>query len=390
MLLRHPDLARLWAGHSLSLLGSQLSTLALPLLVLHTSGSPALAGLVGTVRMLTYLASNLPAGALADRLPRRSVLVLADVVRSAAVLTVGVALWSGHTLPVAALLAAGAVDTAVSAVAGPAGTAVLRHLVPLADMPRVLALDGNRRLVLGLVGPLLGGVLYGAAPALPFLIDGVSYGASLLLVLSLRRHLGGGGPTTTTLRQDVAAGLRYVVRTRFVLVFMIWAAAVNFATGGMMFGVVVVVGGHDAARFGVAMTVLSLAAFVGTSLAPRLGRLGQHRLVQLSTATSVVVGVVIALFPYPVVMVACIAARALLAPAAVIHFNARVFALVPDALTGRVQSSLYLVGGAFNPFATLASGWLCERFSPSTAFAVFAALLAAVLLLTFLPAARES
>jgi MFS family permease len=388
-LRRYPDLARIWFGHSLSLLGSHLSTLALPLLVLDTTGSAALAGLVGTVRMLTYLGANLPAGALADRLPRRSVLVLADLARAVAVLVVGVGLVAGHALPVAVLLAVGAVDTAVSAVAGPAGTAMLRHLVRSGDLPRVLALDGSRRLSVALAGPLLGGALYQVAPALPFLVDAVSYAASLLTVLSVRRGLGGGRSTRSTLCQDVAEGVRFVVRSRFILVFMVWATAVNFATAGMTFGVVVVIGPHDADRLGVAMTVLTLAGIAGSALAPRLGRWGQQRLVQLSTASAVAVGVVIALFPHPVVMVAAVAARALLAPAAAITFNVRVFALVPDEMTARVQSTLFLIGGAFNPFATLVSGWLCERFSPSAAFAVFAALLAVVLLVTFLPAARQ-
>lgn len=389
VLRRYPDLARVWFGHSLSLLGSHLSTLALPLLVLDTTGSAALAGLVGTVRMLTYLAANLPAGALADRLPRRSVLVIADLARSAAMLVVGIGLVAGHSLPVAVLLAAGAVDTAVSAVAGPAGTAVLRHLVRPEDMPRVLALDSSRRLSVALVGPLLGGALYQVAPALPFLVDGVSYAASLLMILCVRRDLGGRRPTRSTLRQDVAAGVRYVMRSRFIVVFMVWATAVNFATAGMTFGVIVVIGPNDADRLGVAMTVLTLAGIAGSALAPRLGRWGQQRLVQLSTASAVAVGVVIALFPHPVVIVAAVGARALLAPAAAITFNVRVFALVPDDMTARVQSTLFLIGGAFNPFATVVSGWLCERFSPSAAFAAFAALLAVILLVTFLPAARQ-
>ena len=364
VLRRYPDLARVWFGHSLSLLGSHLSTLALPLLVLDTTGSAALAGLVGTVRMLTYLVANLPAGALADRLPRRSVLVIADLARSAAMLVVGIGLVAGHSLPVAVLLAAGAVDTAVSAVAGPAGTAVLRHLVRPEDMPRVLALDSSRRLSVALVGPLLGGALYQVAPALPFLVDGVSYAASLLMILCVRRDLGGRRPTRSTLRQDVAAGVRYVMRSRFIVVFMVWATAVNFATAGMTFGVIVVIGPNDADRLGVAMTVLTLAGIAGSALAPRLGRWGQQRLVQLSTASAVAVGVVIALFPHPVVIVAAVGARALLAPAAAITFNVRVFALVPDDMTARVQSTLFLIGGAFNPFATVVSGWLCERVSP--------------------------
>lgn len=389
LLLRYPDLARLWLGHSLSLLGSHLSTLALPLLVLDTTGSATLAGLIGTTRMLTYLVTNLPAGALSDRLSRRGLLVLADLVRAVAVFAVGIALWTGHIPSVVLLVAVGAVDTAVSAVAGPAGTAVLRHLVPHEDIPRALALDSSRRLTLGLAGPLAGGALYQVAPALPFLLDGVTYGLSLLFILSVRRSLGGGAPTTSTLRQDVVDGVRFVVQTRFVLVFMVWATLINFATGGMTFGVVVLIGPDDAAGLGVAMTVLTLAGVVGAMVAPRLFGWGQQRLVQMSTASSVVVGIVVALVPDPTVAVACVAVRSLIAPAAGILFNTRVFELVPDSMTGRVQSALYFVGGALIPFATLVSGWLCEWQSPSTAFAVFAAMLGGLLVLTCLPVLRQ-
>ncbi|MEU4160100.1 MFS transporter [Actinoplanes sp. NPDC026670] len=384
-LLRYPDYGRLWLGHGLSLLGGHMSTLALPLLVLDQTGSATAAGLVGTVRMLAYLVSSLPAGALADRLPRRAVLVLADAVRAAVMLAVGVALWSGSPPPMVLLIGAGVVDTVVSAVAGPAGTATLRHLVPAADLARAVALDTGRGLALGLIGPLLGGVLYQLAPALPFLLDAVTYGFSLVLILAIRRDLGGGRSDGATLRSDIVDGVRFVARSRFIVFYMVWAALMNFATAGITFGLVVVIGPADAAGLGAAMTVLALGGIAGTAIAPRLSGWDQQTLVRLSTASSVLVGVVITLVPHPVVIVACIAARSLLAPAAGIHFNARVFALVADAMTARVQSTMYLIGGAFYPFATLVSGWLCEWRSPSFAFAVFTVLLGGVMALTLLP-----
>lgn len=388
--LRYPEYGRIWVGHGLSLLGGHMSTLALPLLVLDQTGSAALAGLVGTVRMLAYLATNLPAGALADRLPRRGVLVVADLVRAASILVVGFGLLLGAPLPLVLLLAAGAIDTAVSAVAGPAGTATIRHLVPAEQLPTAMALDSGRSLTLGLVGPLVGGVLYQVAPALPFLVDGLTYGFSLLFILSVRRGLGGGTPTKRTLRADIGEGIRFVVRSPFILTYMVWAALMNFATAGITFGLVVLIGPADAGSLGVAMTVLTLAGIAGSAIAPRLRAVNQHALMRASTATSVAVGIVVALFPDPAVVTACMAARLLITPAVGIHFNARVFALVPDSMTGRVQSSLYLIGGALTPFATLVSGWLCQHYSPSTAFAVFAGMLAVVLVITFLPVMRST
>ena len=142
--LREPDFRRIWFGHGLSALGSHLTGLALPLLVLDQTRSPVLAGLVGTLRMLAYLIVHLPAGALSDRLRRRTVLLGADALRGAAVLAIGVALAGGARLPVSWVMVLAVTVTVVSSVADPAGQAATRHLVRGADLTAALALNSVR------------------------------------------------------------------------------------------------------------------------------------------------------------------------------------------------------------------------------------------------------
>lgn len=103
----------------------------------------------------------------------------------------------------------------------------------------------------------------------------------------------------------------------------------------------------------------------------------------------VAVAGVAALRPSPVAMTLCTAAIALVSPAVVVRTNARILGLVPDALMGRVQSSLLVVGGLLYPFATVSAGWLDERFSARGAMAVLTVVLTAVLTLTFLPGLRH-
>jgi MFS family permease len=74
----------LWIGQVLSDLGTEIGTLAYPLLVLALTHSPVIAGTVGTVTNAAAFAVRLPAGALTDRIDRRRTMILSDVVRTAA------------------------------------------------------------------------------------------------------------------------------------------------------------------------------------------------------------------------------------------------------------------------------------------------------------------
>ena len=88
-LLRHRDFVRLWGAQTVSQLGSQVSNLALPLvavLVLHASAFRV--ALLGTVEMLPFLLFALPTGVWVDRMARRPVLVVADVLRAAALASI--------------------------------------------------------------------------------------------------------------------------------------------------------------------------------------------------------------------------------------------------------------------------------------------------------------
>src|SRR5216683_3568863 len=84
-LRRNQDFLLLWSGQAVSVLGSQVSRIAYPLLVLAMTGSPAKAGLAGFAATLPYLLFPLLAGGLVDRLDRKRLMIGCDAVRLAAV-----------------------------------------------------------------------------------------------------------------------------------------------------------------------------------------------------------------------------------------------------------------------------------------------------------------
>ena len=90
------DFMLLWSGQVVSNVGTQVSTLAFPLLILALTGSPAQAGFAGALRALPYLIFSLPAGALIDRWDRKLTMILCDTGRALSLASIPVALAIGH------------------------------------------------------------------------------------------------------------------------------------------------------------------------------------------------------------------------------------------------------------------------------------------------------
>jgi MFS family permease len=91
-LRRNRDFMLLWVGQAVSLLGSRITSIAIPLLVYATTGSPAAVGIVAFFGTLPYILVQLPAGALVDRIDRKRLMVGCDVVRAIALSSVPVAI----------------------------------------------------------------------------------------------------------------------------------------------------------------------------------------------------------------------------------------------------------------------------------------------------------
>ena len=144
-LWRHPDFLRLWAGQTISQFGSQVTLLALPLTADLTLGAtPAEMGLLDALQTVPYLLVGLPAGVWVDRLPRRPVLMVADLGRGALLGTLPAAA-SLHRLGLPQLylvaFATGLGDATGLAVAGGAiepdtGLARMRAAAPARAAPR--------------------------------------------------------------------------------------------------------------------------------------------------------------------------------------------------------------------------------------------------------------
>lgn len=177
----------LLAGFYTSLLGSQMAPIALAFAVLGSGHGVAGVGLVLGASRLPTVGFVLVGGVLADRLPRRTLMLLTDLMRAVSQAMLAVWMFTGH-VPLAALMVFAAVDGLGSAFFRPALSGLIPSLADAASLQRANALLGFGRSLSSLAGPALGGVLVAAfQPATVFAIDAASYLVSALFLLAVPR-----------------------------------------------------------------------------------------------------------------------------------------------------------------------------------------------------------
>jgi MFS family permease len=231
--LAERNFRRFYVGFVTSLLGSSMSTVAIAWAVLDSGVSATGLGLVFTATVVPQVLLLPLAGAIADRLGRRRVMICADAFRCAAQATLAVALAFGRPpLWLFVLLAwLGGMGTAFFT---PALNALTVEIAPRNQLANANSLYGLAGSATRIAGPALGGVLVAVAgSAVVVAVDAATYAVSVLALSLLQLPSAGRGtagtpgtepPARSTLRADVAEGWADF-RTRTWL----WADTVQFA-----------------------------------------------------------------------------------------------------------------------------------------------------------------
>lgn len=234
-LWRHGDFRRLWVGQTISQIGSQVTLIALPLAaILLFKATPFQVGLLGTMEFLPFVLFGLPVGVWVDRLRRKPVLVIADVVRFAVLGSVPLA-YALDALHIGQLYATAFLAGVFTVFFD---VAYASYLPSLIDRPRLV--EGNSKLEMSrsgaqLLGPGLGGILVQLFTApVALLADAGSYLGSVLFLLLIRRQeppAESSPGERPRMRAQIREGVRYVVRHRLLRPLASSTALMNLASG---------------------------------------------------------------------------------------------------------------------------------------------------------------
>jgi predicted MFS family arabinose efflux permease len=388
------DFLVMWGGQIVSTLGSRTSATALPLLVLAVTRSPADAGVVGAAGTAPFLLS-LVAGAFVDRWNRKRILVISEVVAGLALAGIPIALWL-NALTVTQLALTAVVQGFCAVFFGLAENAALPRIVPPEQLSAAVAQNEGKSRGAALVGPPLGGILFGLSRALPFVADAVSYLISFAGLLLIRGELQGerGKREKRSFLREITEGMRWIWGQPFARAAVLLIAASNLVFQALIL-VLMVLLQHDGApssSIGLMLGIYGGGGLLGALVA---GRLQPHLAPKV-----VVVGanwVWFALLPLlltthsPIVLGLIGGASAFVGPLWNVVMLSYQMAMVPEEVMGRVGSAVMTLVSGVMPVGSLAAGYLLSTVGPDRAVLALAAfMLATAVAATVSPAVRHA
>lgn len=396
-LWRNLQFQTLWLSQTASSLGSAVADVAYPLAILALTGSPARAGLFAAVQTGGMVAGALPAGQLADRRDRRSIVVTAESVRALITTVVAVGLIMGWlSLPV--LIASAALLGAGQAVSGAARMPLVRSVVPTSQLTSALTQDEVRQNGAALAGPPLAGALYGIralAHAAPFLFTAVSFVLSALGAVAMKLLPAGPdhgaksagqppGPPTEAgeaeSRRDggMLAGLRVLWANPVLRAAMLLIMLVNMVGVGLDLVVIVILRGQHvpSAQIGLVLAAVAVGGLVGAPLVKPLHRIrpGVLLLGVCLIEVPMVVGLALPLGPWWVASLLFIPSLGV--PALRVLIDVLIFRQTPDEHRGRAVAAVMTMMGIGMPAGLAVTGALLQWLPARTALLTLAAVLA--------------
>ncbi|MFF7633029.1 MFS transporter [Kitasatospora sp. NPDC008050] len=385
------DFRRFWVGSALSTLGSQMSLIAFPLLVLSLGGGAAQAGLVASCSLVTRMLFRLPAGQLADRMDRRRLMLGADLVRLVAVGSIPLTAGLGH-LAYPQLLVVAVVEGLATSIFTPASTIAVRDVVSEDQLSDALAKDQAALAAASLVGPFLGGWLFTVDRILPFSADALSYAVSAALLLRMATRPvepGTGKPADNSL----TAGMRWLARQPMLLRALAFGALLNLVGSAAEVAMVVTLrgGGSGGTSIGLVMACAGVGAVIGSLAAPKVLKLLRPGQLFLAIGTVWSCGLaVFAATRQPFVLGPVLVVLILLTPPAGIVVGQALLSRSPRELLGRVTTAANLLIAGLAALGPILTGAALEGIGVSRTWLLLAVLIAASTLLAALPMLRDT
>jgi Transmembrane secretion effector len=365
-LLAQRDFRLLWAGETTSCLGSSIGGIALSLVALSVlHASVFVVSALTAAAWLPWVLIGLPAGAWVDRLPRRAVMIVADLVSLAAFGSVPVAAWCGALTTVQLMLVALAGGTA----------AVFFKTAYRAFLPALLAaddlLEGNAKMqgseqVANVAGPGVAGVIAQAAGAVcGVLADAISFAVSAICLSRIRVT---GPPRVArrrSLRHEIGEGVAIVVRDPLLRASAIYGGLSNFTLVGYQAVLVVFlirVVGLSAGATGALIALTSLGGVLGALLArPAARHFGSARAVLRGRMLLTPAGLLIPLADRGPRLVLFILGSVTVVAAIVagnVIWSGWFQGYYPRELLGRVSTSVQVLNYGSIPLGAVAAGSL--------------------------------
>jgi MFS family permease len=378
---RNGDFVKLWGGENVSLLGSTVTTIAIPFIaipLLHAT--PAQVGALGASRFLPYLLVSLPAGVLIDRVPRRALMVFANLVRALLLLAIPVSA-ALHALHIEELYAISFAIGLFTVLFDLSWQAYLPSLVSREQLNAANSQLFAASNTIAVAGPGLAGVVVQALSApVAVLADAASFVVGSLGLVTIRRHEGiASAPARRTPLAEIAEGFRLVFGNPYIRSIGLEATCSN-VMGNFVNTVLLV---YVVQQLGFTPTMLGAVAG-GASIGSVLGSLTAGRLSSRLTPGQVVTGSMVVGCAFPLLLNAPGPGRVFFLAVFLLALAGSAFgiaissvavltlrqAMTPPAVLGRMNAVYRMLVTGLIPVGPLLGGFAAQAAGVRTALLI--------------------
>ena len=337
----------MWLGQGISSLGTGISQLAFPLLILALpNSSPAVAGFAGALERLPYVLFSLPAGALVDRWDRKRIMIICAIGLTLCITSIPIALLTGYLSILLIYLIAFTIGT-LGLFYELAELAALTHVVPKTQLSAAVTQNEAVYSTVSLLAPSLSGLLFSIGRLLPFITDAISYLVLLGALLSMRiafqeEH----SEAPEHLLKQVREGMRWLWSHTIVRYLAFLAGYLYVVMSGSVLIILVIARQHQISSdiVGIILAVGGIGNLVGTALCtPFQKRIRFGRGLCYMLLLFVLLWPLYSLSSTPVFLGMVVAALALVDSIASILIASYRLTVIPDDLQGRVGSVYRLI-----------------------------------------------
>jgi len=385
--LRHRNFRLFYGGQVLSLVGTWMQTTALGWLVLELTDSEFLLGLVTAATFFPILLFTLFAGVVADRIDKRRILVVAQVLMCAVAIVLAV-LTDVGAINVWIILALVLMHGSGNAFEIPTRQAFFVELVGRADLTNAIALNSSAFNLTRIVGPALAGFLIGTVGiAACFYLNAASYLFVVGALLAIRKRPVPRREQKASKWENLKEGIAYLRGDRLSRTLVGMVAMISIL--GLPYAMLMPVFARDILEVGAQGLGWLLAATGagalagGMALASHGSRVHRGRLLLISSVAFCILLAAFAFsrsFPLSMVILAAFGFSMILTTATA---NAIIQSVVPDHLRGRVMAVYVFMFLGLNPVGSLQAGTIARLTSAPVALALGAALLLVLVLVVW-------
>lgn len=366
---------RLWFGSALvANIGTWMQRIAQDWLVLTvlTANSGVAVGVITALQFAPVLALSAWAGVLADRLPRRKMLMATQGASGLLALGLGALVLSGnvelwHVYGFALALGC------VSALDGPVRQTFVAEMVPSDKLSNAVGLNSASFNAARLIGPGVAGLLIAAVgTGWVFIINGISFGATIFALSRMRTREMHRLPSASREKGQIREGIRYVRGRSDIIVIMVVLSVVstfglNFQlTSAMMARVEF---GMGAGEYGMLGSILAIGSLTGALMAARRERPRVRLVIGSAFAFAISTGVMALMPSYATFALACIpvgfASLTMMTAA-----NTTIQMTTDPVMRGRVMSLYMIVFLGATPVGAPIVGWIAEAYGPRWAIGI--------------------